>query len=44
MKNQLCFGELESVWGIALTDRAMHDYVSKAPENNGGVPDGVDAL
>lgn len=31
-------------FSVILTDRAMHDYVSKAPENNGGVPDGVDAL
>ena len=31
-------------FSVILTDRAMHDYVAKAPENNGGVPDGVDAL
>ena len=31
-------------FSVILTDHAMHDYVAKAPENNGGVPDGVDAL
>ena len=31
-------------FSVTLTDRAMHDYVPKAPESNGEAPEGVDAL
>lgn len=31
-------------FSVILTDRAMHDYVPKTPESNGGAPEGVAAL